>query len=155
MANKFKNKQDGDNNLTPVRKTLPMPTTCDSCGFELPKDAERNLNYFVNFMICRDMNRNNKTITGVPSQFLKRIKKDGNDIIAGSSAEGYHLKENFTFVRWVVWCIKCHSRSSRLQDMSRKTNNMKPTGSNPSLSLEESLKRLHRHQNMKSEMGIL
>jgi len=134
------------------RKTLPMPVTCDSCGFVLPDDAERNSGYFVNFLICRDLNRNSKPITGIPSQFLKRIEKGkGEGKILGNPASGYVLKDNFVFVRWVVWCVECHVKSSKLQGMGRKTNNMKPTGSNPSLSLEESLKRLHRHQNMKSE----
>ena len=145
----FDNKKTEDDSTE--RKTLPMPVTCDSCGFELPDDAEKNSGYFVNFLICRDMNRQNKPITGAPSLFLKRIEKGkGEGKIAGSSAGGYHLKDNYTFVRWVVWCVRCHSNKSKLQDMSIKTNNMLPTGENKSLSLEESLKKLTKNQNMKS-----
>ena len=132
------------------KRTLPMPVTCDSCGFELPEDADKNSGYFINYMTCRDLNRQNKPITGTPSQFLKRIEKGkGEGKISGSSAGGYVLRENFTFVRWIVWCIDCHGKSSKLQDMTRKTNNMIPTGNNPSLSITESIKKLNNLQSMK------
>ena len=131
-----------------VDRTLPMPVTCQSCGFELPQDAEKNFNYFVNYLSCRDKNRGNKIITGVPSTFLKHGIKDGMYKVLGSSVEGYHLKDNYSFVNWVVWCVPCHSNKTQKQDMSRKTNNMIPTGSHPSMSLEQSLKKLRQHQAM-------
>ena len=132
-----------------IKKTTPMPVTCDCCGFELPEDAESNSGYFVNFLQCKDISRNNKLITGAPSQFLQKVKVENNLITAGSSSEGYHLKDNYDFVRWVVWCVRCHSDKSRLQDMKRKTNHMKPDGQMKSLSLKESIKRLNANQNMK------
>ena len=141
----FGNKKAGVTELT--NKTFPMPVTCGSCGFELPKDAEKNSGYFVNFLTCRDKNRNNKTITGVPSTFME-IGKDGK--IIGSSTGGYQLRENYTHVGWTVRCVECSSKKTRLDDLSRKTNNLIPTGKHRSLSLEESLNSLRNHQSMRT-----
>ena len=150
MVNKFIKKQDGDGSDSLVRKTLPMPVTCGSCGFELPEDAEKNTGFFVNFLICRDKNRSNKEIHGMPSLFLKHDNVHGLYRALGDSAGGYHLKDNYTFVKWVVFCVRCHSNKSRLDDMSRKTNNMIATGKTESLSIEGALKKLRTIQNMKN-----
>jgi len=144
----FKKKSETESTF--IKKTLPMPVTCDSCGFELPEDAEKNFGYFVNYLQCKDLNRNNKIITGVPSQFLKRIEKGkGEGKIAGDSASGYHLKDNYNFVRWIVWCEVCHGKKSKLQGMQRKTNNMKPTGKTEALSIKSAIDKLNKLQNMK------
>lgn len=133
-----------------VKKTMPLPVTCESCGFELPNDADRNVNYFVSYLSCRDMNRNNKIFTGQPAIFLEKNVKDKSEKVTGDSAGGYHLKENYSFAHWTVWCCRCHSNKTKLQDMSRKTNNLKATGKTEALSIEGALKKLRGLQNMKS-----
>lgn len=102
-----------------LNKTLPLPVTCQCCGFELPSDAEKNDKYFVNFLVCLDKNRNCKRVTGVPSQFLE---VDANGRIKGSSDDGYVLRKNYDFFEWVVWCVRCHSKKTMLADKTKKTN---------------------------------
>ncbi len=139
---KFKKSYSPEETL--VKKTLPMPVECCSCGYELPIDAESNSGFFVNMMICRDMNRQNKTITGTPGQFLKFGKVLNHEQVLGDSSTGYHLKDNYTFVKWVVWCVKCHSNKSRLANMQSKTNNMVPSGKQPGLSIETAIAKLNK-----------
>lgn len=145
MGSKF-SKSNTDQIQQTLNLTHPMPVTCKCCGFELPEDAEKNSGYFVNFLSCRDKNRENKIITGVPSMFMD-LDAHGN--IKGSSSSGYHLKENFTYVRWVVLCIRCHANKSRNQAMHLKTNNLETTGQAPALSIESALKKLRSLQNMR------
>lgn len=139
--NKFSKKDNYKDQL--VRKTLPMPVTCDCCGFELPDYADKNEGFFVTQMTCSDMNRNNKKITSSPSIFLKIGRIGNTDKILGDSAGGYHLKDNFTFIRWVVWCIRCQTNKSRLQDMTTKTNHMKPDGKNKA-TINDAVKKLNQ-----------
>lgn len=132
-----------------VRRTTPMPTTCNFCGFELPEDAERNFNYFVNFITCRDINRGNKAITGAPSLFLKideNKQSDRRGKIAGSSAQGYILKDNYAFVNWTVFCVRCHSNRLMKDDMSRKTNHMIPDIPEHASTLNSTLNKLKELQ---------
>lgn len=107
-----------------VRRTTPIPTTCDKCGFELPDDAVTNRGYFVNQITCRDSTRNNKAFTGVPSTFLKSKDINHKYKTEGDSATGYVLRENYDFVSWHTWCEPCYSEMVRKQALSKKYNQL-------------------------------
>lgn len=107
-----------------VRRTTPVPTTCDKCGFELPDDAVTNRGYFVNQITCRDSARNNKAFTGVPSTFLNRKEKDHKYQVEGDGATGFVLRENYDFVSWHTWCEPCYSEMLRKQALSKKYNQL-------------------------------
>ena len=118
MGSKFLKKQAGGGEIF-ANKANPMPVTCCNCGHEDGEDPMKNRG-FVNYLICRDKNRDNRIVIKHPSYFME---KDEHMKVKGDPS-GFVLKENFTFYEWKVFCTSCHSSNVKLQEIERPVNNM-------------------------------